>query len=371
MRVRVSEGRDVLDRVAPTLEDLWEATEAPVTARLPWLSIWARHYGYEPWAIVVDGDQGPEAAALLARRKTGGRGSVVGLGHGRSDYARLPAGDLESAERLGDAMGRALRSLPSPWSLHLEQLPAGDPAAELLASSLRWSEVRAGDQAPALVFDRSAPEADELSAGIRREVRKKWNRVRSAGLSVQTEVVADPEQVATLLPDIERIRGARDAMLARRPESDTSKAFRRDVTVELVRRGQAEVATLRFDGELAAYAVCLADRDAYRRWESRFDLRWERFSPGLLIMEFTIRRAREDPRFARYDHMRGTEEQKLRASNHVEPAWRVVAWSSRAMRYASELPRSVGDGLRRWREEHPAVRRAWMAAKRTGLRRGR
>lgn len=371
MRVRVAEGRDVLDQVAPTLEDLWERTGAPVTARLPWLSIWARHYRrYEPWAIVVEEDREPVAAALLARRRTGGRVSVVGLGHGRSDYARLPAADGAAADRLGVEVGKALRSLRSPWALELEQLPAGDPAAESLASSLPWAEVRAGDQAPALILDRAATDDEAVGRGLRREVRKKWNRVRSAGLDVRDDVVTDADRAAALLPDMERIRAARDAVLARRPESEVSVAFRREITVELVRRGQAEVSTLWFDGQLAAYAVCLLDRDAFRRWESRFDLRWERFSPGLLIMESTIRRAGDDPRFAIYDHMRGTEEQKLRASNHMEPAARVVAWSSRAMRYASELPRSLGGGLRRWREEHPVVRRAWTAAKRTALRRG-
>src|SRR5262249_59834162 len=45
-------------------------------------------------------------------------------------------------------------------------------------------------------------------------------------------------------------------------------------------RGELEVATLRLDGQLAAYVVALTDGPTYRVFDGRFAPAWRRYSPG-------------------------------------------------------------------------------------------
>src|SRR3954469_6232560 len=151
------QGEGVLDELGPALDEIHTATGAPLNTRRPWLSAWIRTYrAYEPWAITVRSGDGLTGAALLARRRHLTGTEVIGLGQGPSDYQRfavLP----EDAPALADAVAGALARLPSPWRLHVEQLPDGEPAAAELAHRLGAATVEPGDAAPRTRFgpDRS------------------------------------------------------------------------------------------------------------------------------------------------------------------------------------------------------------------------
>ena len=159
--MRQATGPDVLDRLGGRLDDLLAAAGAPVTARRPWLSAWAAAFPHtEPWVVWVPGCDDRDtmdAAALLARSRRFGATLVSGLGHGTSDRGvSFPARNAAAATALADAVAGALRALPGPWALVVEQQPAADPVPALLAARLRVARVSAGDGCPVLRIDARA-----------------------------------------------------------------------------------------------------------------------------------------------------------------------------------------------------------------------
>lgn len=363
VQVRLVSGREMLDRLGPALDELHEATDAPITARRPWLRIWTdTHPDHEAFgAAVVGASQRLEAAALLARRAAGRVAEIVTLGHGPSDYARLPARSAEAARALAGGVVDALRATPGPWQLRLEQLPTGDPAARAIKSRLRWAMFAEGDGAPKIVFGEERTPAAHLSRAHRANVRGKWNRIRRQGLDAAITHERDAAKIEELLPQVEAVRRERD--LALRGQSDLEDprmaAFWHSVIVELARSEEVELTTLHLQGELAAYVVCFLDRGAWRQWDGRVSPRWERFGGGRLVYHESILRALADRRFAEYDWMRGLEEYKLALSTDVAGAEHLLAWSSLAAAAARGLPLLAKSALRPAKGRHPWLARGW------------
>lgn len=359
MRVRVLEDPD-LSRLGPALEDLHAATGAPVTVHPAWFATWLRCYpDHQPLAVIVEGPEGLHAAAFLARRRGRGITRIHGVGHGQSDYQRFVARDPESAELLADGMAEALKGLRGPWELLVEQLPAGDPVVAAVARRLRWSALLPGEGAPRLRL-----EGRDLKAYVRRNDRQTerngWSRIRREGLAPSLSAVRDPDAVAALLPELERVRRSRDVE-TRRWNMMEKRALRfwREAVLEMARLEKVELIVLRLDGEVAAYDVCLIDGDAYRVWDGRIDPRYSRFSPGRLIYLATLRRVLADPVRLEYDWMRGEEPYKVRTSSAVVPSEHLLAWSSAWVRGTLGSYRLGRSRLKQMKDRHPALIRAW------------
>jgi CelD/BcsL family acetyltransferase involved in cellulose biosynthesis len=372
LRARTITGPELFGKLGPALDELCAATGAPVTARVPWLRAWTTSYrDHQPWgAIVEDGSGSLVGAALLARRRRRGVTEIVAVGHGQSDYVRLPAASPEAAVALGRTLGDRLRALPGPWHLNIQQLPTGDPVARELGGVLRWSARLPGGGAPVVRFGPDRSEGTIFRRSVRQDERRRWNRLRREGLEARLDTIGDPGSIAALFPEVERVWRLRDIDLVHRPTLDDPRASRfwRAIMRDLSRRGEVELTTLRINGELASYAVCFRDGHAYRMWNCRFAPRWGRFSPGNLANLATIRTALADPSLTEYDHMRGVEPFKLRTATMVEPAEHLVAWSSRTARAAVESPERIRAGMRAWRDRHPAVNRAWLGVKARTIR---
>jgi CelD/BcsL family acetyltransferase involved in cellulose biosynthesis len=373
-QVSVLHCRDVLSRIGPELDELLVASSAPITARRPWLDTWIRCYpDHDPFAILLR-DQGGrlEGAALLARRRVRGILRIVALGHGPSDYARLPARDPASAAEVGRALASHLRSLRDPWTLRLDQLPADDPAAEAIASSLRWARLGPGDPSPVLRFGSERTLKPYLSRNSNQTLRTAHNRIRKAGLEEEVRCAAGSEAVGLVLPEVEAVRRERDGALRRRSDLDHEQAgpFWREVILHLAERGEAEVVVVRLAGEVAGYVVGLLDGASYRMWDGRLSPRWAQFSPGRLADYAAISRALEDPRFIEYDHMRGTERYKLATTTDLVPAWHLRAWSSPVVLGLTEGPRRTRSALKAIKDRSPLLKRGWDSVKARTVARG-
>ena len=90
---------------------------------------------------------------------------------------------------------------------------------------------------------------------------------------------------------------------------------------------EIEIATLRLDGELAAYAVAILDGDTYRIYDGRMSTDWQHYSPGRLVEAAALSRALSDQRFAVLDWMSGIAAEKLLTTNFAESRLRLVATS--------------------------------------------
>jgi CelD/BcsL family acetyltransferase involved in cellulose biosynthesis len=363
MKARSLAGRDVLEELGPKLDDLHTATGTPVTARRPWLQTWIASFEqYEPWAIVVEADDGSlEAAALLARRRRRGRLThVVALGQGPSDYNRLPARTVDAARALSEAVAAELKAMPGSWALRLDQLPAGDPVARGLARRLPRAILEPGDGAPRVRFKRERTLRAHISRNAWQTEKAGWNRILRSGLTPAMACLGEPEAISQILSDVERIRRLRDTAERGRSNLEDPRlaSFWRAIIVELAARGEADVYTLRLNDELAAYSLCLADDGSYRTWDGRLDPKWSRFSPGRLVDFASIRRALATDRFREFDWMRGVEDYKMRTADDVAGAEHLLAWSSAGVMLTSGIRTFAKARAKVARERHPALGRA-------------
>lgn len=366
MEVRVLSGSDVLARAGPELDELQAATGAPVTARRPWLATWARcHPEHEPLAVLVRSQAGLEAAALLARLKRRMFTEVLALGSGLSDQVRLPARDAAASQRLASAVLEQLRAVGGAWHLRIRHLPAGDPVACAMAAELGGCELGPGDTSPTLRFGSQRNLRSHVSKNHHQQVRRMLNRMRGEGLAPELAYLRAPDEVAALLPEIERVCLARDLELRGMSLLDRKnvRAFFREVLREHATRGELELTTLHLGGALAAYVVCFLDGPAYRMWNCRLDPAWSRYGVGRVANNAALERALADPRANEFDWMRGDETYKASMSNHVERALDLRAWSTPALRAAFDSTRRFKNLVKHVVAEHDWLRPAFEASR--------
>lgn len=365
-------GVDALRSARAQLSELYASAAAPVTARWRWQQIWARtHPGWEPWIITIRGTDGSLAAAApFARRRRGPLVRIVGLGHGTSDEARLPARDMSAATSLARAVSRSLDGLGRPWTLLVEQLPADCPVTAALTRTLDHSRVEAGHGMPRVEVDAEREPNRYLSRNARSAENKARNRFRATGIAVTERWVTDAADVRAAVPAMSAVHRARDEQLGRVSDHDDPgrAAFYRDVLVDHAAAGELDLLLLEADGDLAAYVAAFRDGPALRVWDNRVSPRWAEFSAGRLANHAAIRRVLADPQLTILDWMRGEEPYKLSSATAVVATQTLQSWSSPLAR----APYAGKDALQRAREHWPgldrAVRRARLKADKHGKR---
>jgi CelD/BcsL family acetyltransferase involved in cellulose biosynthesis len=361
MTARTQQGAAALDAVRDTYDAI---APLPVTARWAWLRATATHFpDWRPLVVTVPGDgEQPRAAALLATRRTGPLTVVTLLGQARSDYAALPAADNAAAAALALAVAGAVQRLPKPWRLRFAQLPAGDPVLRDVADLLRHSMITPGDGAPSIRFD-GRPNAEAYSSrNLRKQLKKAYNRLSKEGVTPVTDVASTRDAVAAVLPEVARVHVARDREARGASDFDDPRvaAFWRDVLLDHAARGEVEITTSRVGGDLAAYAVCFRDGDAYRFWDARYAPAWHRYGLGRILDHELVDRVIRDGTCREFDWMRGEEPYKLQTATYVAPYEQLDAWSSPAVRSAENVARSARSGLARARAGAGRARAAYQ-----------
>lgn len=326
-------GPSLLDDLGSDLDDLHHATGTAVTARSPWLHAWLAAYRPDdPWAIAVrEGHTGRLAGvALLRTRARAGYDEILPLGRRQLDRGFLPARTAAAAEVLGAALATSLASRSRPWVLRVGQLPAGDRVAAGIVRCLQGARTIPGLPIPTVDLRALATADDCLGKGLRRQLRKARNRVAGDDLALTIGFHSSPDDVESLLGEVEHTHRAREHHARRVSDLESTPGLRfwRTVIVGLARRREVEIATLRLGGELAAYVVSILDGDTYRVFDGRFAPSWARFSPGRLLETATLERAIDDPGFRQLDWMNGCASEKLLATNAADPTEHLVAAAS-------------------------------------------
>jgi diguanylate cyclase len=358
MYASVVRGAEALDQVGTALDDLHLDLASPITVRRPWLRAWTRaHTSYAPWIVTVQrsGSTQLEAAALLAARTVDGVLTVVAQGHGGGGRTQLPARP-GSADTLAEAIHAEVVSATGPWQLDLAQLPAGDLVVAALRERFVHAAVLPELRVPGVVLSGVADVNDFLSRNTRKSLRRARNHITTDGPTMAVDVVYDPDAVLTIIEEVERIHRQRDHDLRRRSDLDdvAGREFWRRSILEHIRRGEAEIVTLRLDGELAAYVVALLDGRFYRVLDGRFDTKYRRYSPGRLVEMAALERALRDERFVELDWMSGFAAEKLLAENGGEQRVRFVAASS-AEQLATLCGGQRADGAAHPQHDEPLV----------------
>ncbi len=266
---------------------------------------------------------------MLAIDKKASGATVVAMGHGSSLYAGLPARDPAAALALAKAIVDALDDVSEAWSLDLEQLPDHDPTLRYLNEKLDNGQLLPELRVPRVVFSTAHSIDEVLSKSKRKQLRKARNRIEQAGLEMIIGFDRGRAISSELLDEVEAVHVSRDRDARR--NSDLDRPAEREFWRRVVEGGnedwEIEIATLRLDGELAAYAVAILDGDTYRIYDGRMSTDWQHYSPGRLVEAAALQRALSDQRFTVLDWMSGIAAEKLLTTNFAESRVRLVATS--------------------------------------------
>ncbi len=371
MTAELSQGLAPLSELRRPLAELQASVGAPVTARLPWLMTWAEYFPeYRPWTVTVrDGDD-LRAVACLAVRRVLGINRVVCLGHRMSDRARLPVATEAAVEPLARGIAEALAGLGRPWSLSLEQLPAGDPVVHRLAELLPHTRVSLGDPLPVLNIAPGLSPEKYAAKKFRQQTRAARRRFQQRGLDPQLRYERRPDAIEPLLGQMRAIRRERDHDRGRRSELDDRDraSWWRAITLELAAQSELEAVTLHAGDRLVAYSLALLDGPTYRLWDGRFDPAYKDVWPGQLMYGELLQRLVMQGEWRQLDFMRGRTVFKDRLTNGAEECENLQAWSSPLIRRLMLAPTASRAAARVWKGKHPVVNAGWPATKRLILR---
>jgi CelD/BcsL family acetyltransferase involved in cellulose biosynthesis len=343
----VREGPAALTAIGPALDRLHDGLGAPLLARRPWLQTWVDVFdGWSPWVLGVEEDGELAAVAPLVRRRAAGCAQIMAIGGSDPDHSPVMARSRTAAAALAALLSRQLASLRRPWSLYLAQLPGdGDLAAEL-EDRLRVAAVAPGLERATLRIDGRDPDRF-VSRNTRSSLARHRNRLTREGLDLDVRWHTDEVEILSELPTILSIHRARDLDLRRRSALDDARV-QRFFTLAVRRHAPlAGLLAVRLGGELAAYDLCLRDRDTLFVLDNRMNPRFARFAPGLLANTETVRHAVADPGVTTVDWGVGLARYKRSNANRITPALGLSAWSSPGLRRALALRRAAAARLAR------------------------
>jgi CelD/BcsL family acetyltransferase involved in cellulose biosynthesis len=289
--------------------------------------------------------------ALLARRRRGPLSELALLGHGQSDYLRLPVVDTAgAAEKLAEGVANVVHAQRRPWRLRLEQLPVDDPTLRAIGTRL-GVDVYDGDGAPWIPIVPGTDPEQSLPRSTRARARKARNRLNRERRNLSFEIERSAKPIDRLLGAIEDLHHKRDHAVRAHSELDDPehRSFWQATVRQCAAKGNLEVAIARIDHEIAAYNIALLDGPAYRIWNARINPSYSRYAPGHLIRSELLPRLAAEGRFTVWDWMRGEEEYKMATTTHVAPTSKLCAWSPSWLASADRLRSSVIEiARRRW-----------------------
>ena len=308
----------------PALAALHRATGTPVTARLSWWrSVVMADTGTVPVLATLPGPGGTlRAAALIALRDQDGGWQITSGRPHSDDVWEVAAVSAGARQALLAELVRFARELGRSWRLTLTGLRNGEDAA-WLAGQLPAGRAVPAPPVPGIAFGR-----DEVTfaPGIRRGLDRSGHRIGRHALTETIQFEREPARLAELREEVEAVHLARDHDAGRVSDLDevAGAVFWRSVYDLHAASGELEVATLRLDGNLAAYVLALVDPPAYRVFDGRFAPPWRDYSPGRRLEAAVVEHARRR-RFLALDWMSSVAPEKLVASTWAEPRWAVTA----------------------------------------------
>jgi hypothetical protein len=305
------------------LTGLHHAAGTPVTSRPAWWRAVAA-YGGAPALVTVRGRRGTLTAAglVVVHDRCGVR--HVTSGRPAGDDAWEPAAVTPAARRaLLTEIARFTHGPPGPWSLTMTGLRDEGDAA-WLAGLLPGGEVTAAPPVPGIRFTPGTPVV--FSGDVQRSLAQSGRRLRRERLSEDESVERDAYRVAGLRSEVESVHLAVDDRAGRRSDLDDDAAagFWRAMYAGLTATGELEVATLRLDGQLAAYVVGVADGPVLRVIAGRAEPKWRQYAVGRRLEARVVRRAEEDG-FRELDWGSSVAPGKLIFANVTDPRWSVRA----------------------------------------------
>lgn len=319
LRGETVRGLSELHSLRPEFGELAARCRLPATASTTWVfTTLAATESTTPWAVLVRDQQGTLRGALVLIDLPDNQVRLAGTDEGHRGAIAAEGPDV--AERLAAELQLALRTRPAPTTVVLGPLDARDSATQMFSAALPGGTLLDDEPIPIVRKD-----TDQLthymSQGMRRTVRKSYNRLAKDGLEWHVEFTTGAREIQELIPQLERCHRDRDHAHGR--PSDLDDANTRLLWLArieaLAATGQLELATLSIDGQFAAHALAILDQPTYRILEGRFVTEWARYSPGRLLEAASLDRALHDLTFTTVDWMTSVAPDKLLATNEADP----------------------------------------------------
>ncbi len=309
-----------------------EELNTPLMASWPWLRNWSECFSsWTPLLVAIrSADTGQlRAAAMLATMERAEGTAIVAMGNGSSLFTSLQALDDDAAHALAGAVAATLSEISGAWSLDLEQLRDSDATLRYLVDELDHAQLLPELRVPRVLFTTAHTVDDVLSKSMRKQLRRARNKISNAGVDMTIAFDRGSAISMALIDEVESVHVARDRDARRSSDLDrpAERDFWRRIAESPDQAWEVEIATLRLDGELAAYVVALLDDETYRVYDGRMNSKWQQFSPGRIIEAQALSRAITDPRFNELDWMSGIAAEKLLTTNIAEGRARLVATS--------------------------------------------
>jgi CelD/BcsL family acetyltransferase involved in cellulose biosynthesis len=305
--------RDPAAFADPTWSSLVAADpEATVFHTLRFLKVYWEELGADEALEVATVRVGGDAVAVAPFALVGDRLSWLG-GFDVTDYMG-PVGPADHRERAADELMTAVAARDDWGRADLAGLPEQGPWLGLLAEAGRRAglpvRIELDDVAPALHLPESY---DAYLAGLpsklRHEVRRKGRRLRDAHPGVRV-VDAAADAVVAGLDRFAELHRASTGSKGRFMVPGMELFFRR-LADELVPDGTMRLSFLEADGERLAAAVGFRFRDRFLLYNSAYDHRLAKLSPGMVLLGELIREAIEEGR-STFDLLKGDLEYKYR-----------------------------------------------------------
>ena len=328
----IRQGMKEIIAVQAEIVALNSEVDVPLMASWPWLQNWCE--SFTAWTPLLVGvratDSGRlKAIAMLASTQRAEGTAIVAMGNSSSLCTVFQAIDEGSADALGSAIATYLDQLSGAWSLDFEQLHDLDRTMLGLADRLDHAQILPELRVPRVMFASDDRLDLVLSKSMQKQLRRSRAKIDAAGLNMSIAFDRGRAITGALIDEVEAVHVMRDRVSRR--QSDLDRPAEREFWRRVLEGGDArwdvEIASLRFDGELAAYAVALLDGDVYRVYDGRMNSAWAAYSPGRLVEAAALNRALMDTRFRLLDWMSGVAAEKLLVANVAEGRARLVATS--------------------------------------------
>lgn len=315
----VARGVDAVSAQAARLSELAESVPGtPVTARWPWLSasVLKPARSEQPWLVSVSAGEDLVAAAVLLDDFSGTVLRTSLAGTAENHRGALLARDEPAGTQLGSALADALMS-------EMREFAVGpvcqDPALAALLNGLPIGLIV--DEVSVPVVHTADDSSLGISHGIARTLRKAGNRMTADGVQPEIAVTADGPEITGLLPLLESIFRDRDHAGGRQSPLDDPERRRlwQWRVLALAGEGDLRLATLRLNGDLAAYVLGIEDGNVYRVLEGRYVARWARYAPGRVLEAAVLDGVVASDGFDVFDWMTAVAPETLLAANDVDP----------------------------------------------------
>lgn len=269
------------------------------------------------------------------------------MGNSSSLCTVLQTVDEGAADALASAIATYLAQLPGAWSLDLEQLHDLDRTMLGLVDRLDHAQILPELRVPRVTFAADHRLDLVLSKSMQKQLRRSRAKIDAAGMHMTIGFDRGRAISTELIDEVEAVHVMRDRVSRRQSDLDrpAEREFWRRVLEGGNARWEVEIASLRLDGELAAYAVALLDGHVYRVYDGRMNSEYAAYSPGRLVEAAALNRALTDSRFSALDWMSGVAAEKLLVANTAEGRARLVATSGsrylQPVRATSRVPAVV------------------------------